>query len=239
MSTQNNYYIRNRKGLYLMERGQSYSTVSDKTRATLWPKGKAHNRASHLPKFIQIQGPWYLELSVESIVATEVGSDSEIDVKEVLTQSSPKISKELFNTRCNPNVISHFHYEIPEEVLNWTNAILNMSKLQQSSAERLAKLRKMLQDSEYERIDILHLIELQPPLNMYEGYKLYKRLRDNLNARRVVKDEIQAIKVFLESISICELADDTVEEFLRVLEDRKYHMKCRESDFDDSVEDKI
>lgn len=235
MSTQSEYFIRNREGEYLQDRNNSYAIVKEKSKASRWSLQKAHNRAKSLPKLIQSRGPWYIELCTDSFTGIDEEDLEEINVAQILP-SVTKPAHSEFNTRCNPSVISHFHYEVPPEVLNWTNAVSNIAKLQQSTAEKLTELRLRLQESEYERIDILHLIELQPSLNMYEGYKLYKRLRENLHARRVVKDEIQAIKVFVESISISELAESSVTEFLRVLEKRKYHVRVKDA-FSESDED--
>lgn len=214
------YRIRTESGLYLRQtdEGKVVSThLVNKSDA--WPLDKANNIRKHLSRPMQKIGKWALEI---------VPGSDEVKPEKPVRKSQLGVEDDRFSTYCDPNVLTAFRYNIPDEVLDWTAIIQAVSSMQEKTQSRLDELQKDLRQSELERIDILHIIELDPPKGLHEAWKVYKRLRENLLLRRKVKDEIESIRLFVSTITVNELAGKKAEDFLVGLETRAYNYRVKD-----------
>lgn len=215
------FYVKTESGLYLRlnEKGRPLSTA-DISKADSWPEDKARNLTKHLPKTLQKVGKWFM-------VPVPIIEKEEKPAKPVRRSQVTK-EDDRFSTYCDPNILTAFRYEVPSEVLDWTGIIEAVHQMQAKTKERLEELQHDLQQSELERIDILHIIELDPPKSLYEAWKIYRRLRENLLLRRKVKDEIESIRLFVSTVTVNELADQQTKEFLTGLETRYYNYRVED-----------
>ena len=213
------FYVKTEAGLYArLVDGKTVSTQR-KANAGMWSEDKARNIVKHLPKTLQKAGKWLM---------VPVPEDDVPKPAKPVRASQLGKQDDRFSTYCNPNVLTAFRYNIPEEVLDWTAVLQAVQEMQSMTQSRLEALQEDLRQSELERIDILHIIELDPPKSLYEAWKIYKRLRENLLLRRKVKDEIEAIKLFVTHVTVSDLAEKETEEFLTGLETRCYNYRAKD-----------
>lgn len=64
----------------------------------------------------------------------------------------------------------------------------------QSVVERYEKDLEIIKETEAELQDLYHEAELSKPKDMYQGYLLYKAIRDTRIRRRTAKNEVEILK---------------------------------------------
>lgn len=57
-----------------------------------------------------------------------------------------------------------------------------------------------MKNNDKELIDILHIIEIEKPKDMFSGWKLYKYIKNNRIERRNMKDELLIVENVLEQV---------------------------------------
>jgi len=79
--------------------------------------------------------------------------------------------------------------------------------------------------------DTMHFIEFTSPLDLYRGFKTYKLLRQLLQRRRDVKNEIEKATGFL-SYGSSDFAAGKMEKLINTIEDRSYQPRIMDKLFD-------
>ncbi|KAI4445321.1 hypothetical protein C823_007828 [Eubacterium plexicaudatum ASF492] len=90
-----------------------------------------------------------------------------------------------------------------------------------------------LTKSDKELLDILHIIEMEKPLDLYGGWLIYKRIRENRKKRREYKDEILIVENVLKEINPTCLQREKVKKAIKGLIGRKYRFRIIEEESDD------
>lgn len=85
-------------------------------------------------------------------------------------------------------------YELPEQVIHWTDRVDNYNSLIRDARARKEQLYDSLSDIDKELSNILHVIEMTKAKNVVDGYREYKKLKQILEKRRVIKDELAIVQ---------------------------------------------
>lgn len=123
-----------------------------------------------------------------------------------------------------------------ESITRWVEKFGACGDILNEAEEREKELLKALKDSDKELLDILHIIEIEKPKDLYSGWKLYKCIRDNRKSRRNIKDEIMIVENVLANVkNISSFHRDKIQKAIDGLFSRKYTFRVVEEDDADAV----
>ena len=140
---------------------------------------------------------------------------------------APVANKEVVNI-IKENVLVNKDYELSENVSRWIDKFGNCYDVLTEAKQILKSLKEQLCDADKELLDILHIIELEPPKDLYGGWKIYKRIKENRKKRRITKDEICIIENVLEKIDPTCLQREEIQKAIDGLFNRKYKFRSEE-----------
>lgn len=83
-------------------------------------------------------------------------------------------------------------------------------------------------------MNIVHEAELEPDLNMYKGYLIYAKIRNNRRERRKLKDELMIISDVLDDISPSKLHKNRIQKAVDGLLHRKYTYRITDTEVDEN-----
>lgn len=174
------YMITNGKQ-YLYSGENGAKLVNEIVYATTWDK---KNSAQNVLTTYKNSG--------KSQVLGNTAQKKEFIVKEIDSNSS-QISK-VIQVEWNNNMI------VEEQVLDFDIAdfVKELKEKTEKLENRLQYLFQQLSYCDKKIVDIEHCAEFYS-LDIQKGFKLYKILHDTTQNRRVIKNEIQSIQVFLGS----------------------------------------
>ncbi len=116
-----------------------------------------------------------------------------------------------------------------ENITQWIEKFGKCGDILSEAEEREKQLIKELSNSDKELLDILHIIEIGKPKDLYNGWKLYKRIRNNRKQRRNIKDEIMIVENVLQNIkNISCFHREQVQKAIDGLFNRKYTFRIIE-----------
>ena len=115
-------------------------------------------------------------------------------------------------------------YIVPECVSGWLNKVKNCNELAKDASKRKEELVHLLSDVDKELSNCLHSIELEPSKNGCEGFKEYKRAKNILEKRRIIKDELVIVSSILNS-NLSSIASDKIEKVVNGLSNRKFTIR--------------
>ena len=124
-------------------------------------------------------------------------------------------------------------YIIPIEVQNWLDRIKGCNGLAKEAEERKKELVHQLSNVDKELSNCLHEIELFKNMNACDGYKEYKRTKNILEKRRIIKDELSVVNSIL-SCNLQSIATDRIQKVVDGLGKRKF--RIREVELDNYIE---
>lgn len=87
-----------------------------------------------------------------------------------------------------------------ENITRWIDKFGECSDILTEAEEREKQLILDLKDNDKELIDLLHIIEIEKPKDLFSGWKLYKQIKNNRKQRRMMKDELLIIEDVLEEV---------------------------------------
>lgn len=119
-------------------------------------------------------------------------------------------------------------YVVPEEVSRWINKFGTCGEILAEAKARSDILIAQINSCDEQLIDIAHEAELESDLNMYKGYLIYVRLRDNQRMRRKLKDELLIISDVLDDVSPSKLHKSRIQKAVNGLLHRKYKYRITE-----------
>lgn len=206
------YVIKNHKGVYIRLNQNGKAVTCAESEKTLFEQSKAKNILDNLPKTLK-----RLQFKVEAIP----------DIQS-------QINKE-FVSEIKKEVIESSDYELSENILRWIDKFGSCYDVLKDAEQTLKNSIKELERSDQELLDILHSIELEPQKDLYNGWKLYKAIRENRKNRRVTKDETLIIHNVLEKINPSCLKREHVQKAIDGLIGRKYKFRIVEEEESDVV----
>lgn len=122
-----------------------------------------------------------------------------------------------------------------ESITRWVEKFGTCEDVFDEAREREEELITKLQDIDKELLDILHIIELEKPKDLFGGWKLYKRIKDNREQRRYIKDEIIIIESVLKEIKPTYVRRNRVQKAIDGLVGRKYTFRIVEGEVENAT----
>lgn len=121
------------------------------------------------------------------------------------------------------------NYIPSENITCWIEKFGVCGDILEEAKERERQLIKDLKDNDEELIDILHIIEIEKPKDMFSGWKLYKSIKNNRKNRRCIKDELIIIENVLKQVkNISYLHRESIQKSINGLFTRKYTFRVIE-----------
>lgn len=91
-------------------------------------------------------------------------------------------------------------YVLSENITRWVEKFGECGDIFSEAEDREKQLISNLKNNDKELIDILHIIEIEKPKDMFSGWKLYKHIKNNRIERRNMKDELLIVENVLEQV---------------------------------------
>lgn len=205
-----NYVIKNHKNLYirLNENGKPV-TCSERGRG-VFEHSKAKNILDNLQKNLK-----KLNFKVEPI--PEIIRQRGEEYKEVEKQ-----------------VIQNENYVIPDNVLQWVEKFGICDDILKEAEIRRKELIQIISNYDRAISNWVHSVELEKKKNACAGYKKYSDVKDIVDKRRIVKDELMIINNVLK-MDFRELDREVVHKAVIGLAKRKFAYRIVEEDETKSV----
>lgn len=202
------YVIKNSKNLYVKLNKDGTPVVCTEHEKTLFEQSKANNILKSLPKNLR-----RFNFRVDAI------SDI-IPNKKVIEEKDVKREE----------------YIPSENITRWIEEFGKCGDTLSKAEAREKQLLIELKENDNELIDILHIIEIEKPKDMFSGYQLYKRIRSNRIQRRSMKDEMLIVENILEQVKdISCFHRDKIQKAINGLFNRKYTFRVVEVEESDAV----
>lgn len=123
-----------------------------------------------------------------------------------------------------------------ENITRWIEKFGKCGDILSEAKEREKQLLKELKNNDKELIDILHIVEIEKSKDMFAGWQLYKRIRNNRIERRGIKDELLIVENVLSQIkNISCLHREKIQKAIDGLFTRKYTFRIVEEDESENV----
>lgn len=203
-----NYVIKNHKSVYIKLNQNGRAVTCSELEKGLFEESKAKNILGSLPKTLK-----RLNFTVEPI--HDIGQNK-------------KIIGENDNKRED--------YIPSENITRWIEKFGKCGDILSEAKEREKQLLKELKNNDKELIDILHIVEIEKSKDMFAGWQLYKRIRNNRIERRGIKDELLIVENVLSQIkNISCLHREKIQKAIDGLFTRKYTFRIVEEDESENV----
>ena len=206
------YVIKDNKNNYIKLDKNGSPITCNETEKMQFEFSKAKNIIAHLPKILR-------QFHFQIVAIPDI---------------APVANKEVVNI-IKENVLVNKDYELSENVSRWIDKFGNCYDVLTEAKQILKSLKEQLCDADKELLDILHIIELEPPKDLYGGWKIYKRIKENRKKRRITKDEICIIENVLEKIDPTCLQREEIQKAIDGLFNRKYKFRIVEDGEEDGV----
>lgn len=130
-------------------------------------------------------------------------------------------------------------YVLSENIVQWVDKFGVCADVLEEARKRQEELVDDLHIKDKELLDILHIIEIERPKDLYNGWLLYKRIRENRKLRREIKDELIIIGNVLKEINPRYFQRDKVQSAIAGLFNREYTFRIIDDDNNDGVDKKL
>lgn len=97
--------------------------------------------------------------------------------------------------------MENHNYNVSEDVVRWVDKFVICSDIFEEARKREEELVELLRFIDNDILNILHEIEFEKSKDMYGGWQSYKRIKDNREKRRNVKDELLIVENVLKDIN--------------------------------------
>lgn len=204
------YTIKNNRDIFIRLDKDGRPVTCPKQDMMAFEYSKAKNICDHLPKTMK-----RLHFKVEAI--PEIKQKKEVEIDEIIEDK--------------PKLLENQDYIPSENITRWIDKFGTCGDILNEAEEREVQLFKDLDDADNELLDILHIIEMEKPKDLFGGWKLYKRIKDNRKRRRDIKDEILIVENVLDKIKdVSALHREKVQKAIDGLFKRKYRFRIVEEE---------
>ena len=181
--------------------------------AQRFESSKARNIVDHLPKTMK-KFNFYVE-PIPEIIQTESNNN---------------------NSDTKDKIISNDAYIPSENISRWIDKFGACGDILDEAEQREKELINELENSDKEMLDLLHIIEIEKPKDLFNGWKLYKQIKANRIKRREIKDEILIVENVLENIkNVSCMHRDQVQKSINGLFGRKYKFRIIEEGDENAI----
>lgn len=189
-----NYVIKNHKNIYIRLNENGSPVTCRENDKGLFEQSKAKNILGCLPKTLR-----RLNFRVDCI--------PDIVVKK--PESKPL------------TVIKKDNYDPPDEVMQWINKFGICDEILTEARIRKEELTIALSNADKELSNEVHKIELETWKNACGGYSEYKTMKNILEKRRIIKDELMVISRIL-NMNFSNFDGETLNKAIKKLATRKF-----------------
>lgn len=168
------------------------------------------------------------------------GIFSETKAKNIIASLPKTLKKMGFKVVAIPDIVTEKvsdkcikdkdNYELSQEISDWVDKFGTCSDIFNETKQRKIVLVQELHKKDNEIIDILHIIEIEKPKDMFGGWKLYKSIWNNRKERRKIKDELLVVGQVLEEINPSSIQKDRLQRVVDGLFTRKYTFRVVEEE---------
>lgn len=195
------YVIKNDKNLYIKLSQNGKAETCGKESRQLFKYQKAVNILDGLPKTLK-----RLKFRVEAVPGT---------VQDKSGQKS----------------ILYKEYIPTENITRWVEKFGTCNDILKDAEKRKEELNTELSRLDKELSDILHKIEFENPKDLYRGWLVYKKIKQNRERRRMLKDELLIVSS-VPNLKTDSLDRQVIQKRINGLSKRKYQIRVT-----DEVED--
>lgn len=201
------YVIKNNKKVFIrLDKNGMPVPCSERDKA-LFEYSKAKNIMEHIPKTMK-----KMRFKVEAV-----------------PEIKPKEEKKV--NGISDDSISREEYIPSDNITRWVEKFGTCDDIISEAKSREEQLLEELKISDSELLDILHIIEIEKPKDMFGAWQLYKKIKDNRKKRRTIKDELLIIEDVLENVSnISCFHREKIQKAINGLFTRKYTFRVIEED---------
>ena len=198
------YCIKNNKNVYIKHDDTGRPVTCAKSVKGKFEYSKARNILNNLPKVMR-----NMHFSLQPI--------PDIKPKEEVKEKTIK---------------NRDDYVLSENIVQWVDKFGACADVLDEARKRQEELINDLHIKDKELLDILHIIEIERPKDLYNGWLLYKRIRENRKLRREIKDELIIIGNVLKEINPTYLQRNKVQSAIDGLFNREYTFRIIDIDKD-------
>ena len=200
------YVIRNNAGIYIQLDKDGRPVTCVESCKGKFEYNKANNICNSLPKALK-----RMKFRVERDFSTRAAENKIESSKDNLVNREP--------------------YELSDNISRWVDIFGECDDKLNQAKEREKELLQLLHQYDDELLDILHIIEIEKPKDMFKGWQIYKRIRESRRKRREVKDELIIIENVLDKFTdISCLHREKVQKAIDGLFSRTYRYRIIEED---------
>lgn len=127
-------------------------------------------------------------------------------------------------------IIKNETHELLGDVTRWVEKFGSCEDVFREAKDRYELLKEKIHLVDNDIINILHKIELEAPKDMYHGWLLYKKLREDRTKRREMKDELLIISNVLKQIDPSCVSRINTQKAIDGLFERKYTFRIVEDE---------
>ena len=129
------------------------------------------------------------------------------------------------------DVIENVDYVPDKNITRWIDNFGKCADTVDVAKMRIKEISELLEQIDKELIDVLHIIEIEKSKDMFSGWKLYKRIKENRLRRRSLKDEKLILQNAVKNIkNISDLSSDRIKSMVEGLSTRKYTYRVIDDD---------
>lgn len=185
----------------------------------------------------------YIKLNEKGSPVTCSESDKglfeQAKAKNILA-SLPKTLKRLnFRIDCVPDIppkiLQNKNYKVSDNIKQWVDKFGVCEDVLNEATDRMKFLVEEQRKLDNELIDILHIIEIENPKDLYNGWLQYKHIRENREKRRLIKDEIIIVGDILEKVNPSYFQRERLRKSIDGLFTRKYTFRVVEEETDNEA----
>ena len=190
------YCIKNNKNIYIKLDDIGRPVTCVKSVRGKFEYSKAQNILNNLPKSLRI-----MHFKVQAI-------------PDIVPKEEKKVIKKKIENR--------EEYVVSEDISRWVDKFGKCADVLQEAEKRQNELIEELHNRDKKLLDILHIIEIEKPKDLYKGWLLYKEIRSNQKERRLIKDELLVVGNVLQEINPSYLHRDRIQRAIDGLYTREY-----------------
>ena len=188
------YCIKNNKNIYIKLDDTGRPVTCVKSVKGKFEYSKARNILNNLPKSLRS-----MHFSLQPI--------PDIKPKEEIKEKTIKNKDD---------------YIPSENLIRWVDKFGACADILEEAKSRQDELIEELHNKDKKILDILHIIEIEKPKDLYKGWLLYKDIRSNQKERRLIKDELLVVGNVLQEINPSYLHRDRIQRAIDGLYTREY-----------------
>lgn len=200
-----NYVIKNNKNVHIRLNSNGTPVACTEDNKTLFEYSKACNIIKMLPKVLK-----RMNFKIEA-------------VPDLFPE------KKIINSDPSKKVIQKSNYIISDNIKQWIEKFGICDDILKEAKERREELYRELSEVDKWLNDYVHNVELNKTIDMYSAWLERKKLYENRNKRREIKDEIIILSNILR-MDFRDLDRDIINKAIEGLANRKYTFRVVEED---------